>query len=957
MSKLKKIILAILISCFAACAGIGIAACTGANFRMPQGYDPNGSFNGRYTIAVQSAGGMKLNGIKVDAKKGNTVVVSGISKDGEINFNLEPDVYQLEVDTATLPAGYYLEDTTYYTSPVKGDVTIKISSKVITSAATSNTVYTVGDVMYDFSYTDALGGNKHTLTELLDEKIGGYKAVMLNFFYIGCAPCKMEFPAIEEAYKAYDDKIAIVALSYRDANPNIVNYAEGLDPNPTFHMGYDAAGLTNKFGVDGWPTTVIVDRYGLVANIHRTSEFSATYWRNLFHDYTRDDYGQEDIIIDDDPNTTPTEYAKPAANLIMPSSEAIDEAITGKVMDGASINRYYAEEGNDKDNSWPWLISGADGDKFLVASNAETDYSFSTLYADITLTAGSAISYEYYVTTETGGDFLYVLVDGKIVSGGDHSGDSEGWKEHLAAYVADSDETVTLAFMYFKNLVRSVDNEKAWIKNINIRPVTEIMDVVDQRTSAVNNLIYEAGKNYAITNSTHTLGGYNLSISKHDDDGYYYITKDGTTALLLADILNAGYWAKTHLGASTFVDPEGNHRPTSVYQLSFWKLANYKEATNEIPLAFDYLTDDQTKNFIQDYYLQGFSDNGLLPVTDKLVAILNQFIDAMYEKYSDSFVDGDRKYDGQWLEFCYYYKHYGSRADHICYEEIDPVKGLIYDNAIEIEEGKTEVNVTKILNLSDGGGLKYKLVPEHSGIYLFRSEIKSGSGTDPQLYVFDKDFKLVVEADNDMRRGGDIYSDSHDNYFAYAWLKEGETYYVHGAINPAGETGTFNMYIEYQNVDSIEYMRYASTGDGVFTYTTEPPVRNYYLAVNVALNQQNNIYYHYTNGKFGSKIYIDFLHSNYFDRNGHSLEEIVNNNYFNFKKNGGADYTPMMKTYLATATNKDKNDPMYGLVEADKTLVNILSFACTLALEEPASSGAWEMFAVYMETVSRPANA
>ena len=954
MSKFKKIILAILVSCFAVCAGLAIAACTdkkAANFRMPSNYTGE-AFNGNYAITVQSQGGMKLNDVRIDVKKGGKTVISGISKNGFINFKLEPDVYQLVVDPNTIPEGFYLDGTQYTTTPYEGNVTVSIPSRVISSTAASSKVYSVGDVMYDFLFTDAVSGARITLSDLLYEK--EYKAVMLNFFFVGCSPCRLEFPAIEDAYQNYKSKMAIVAFSNIDSASAIATFAGQMGLN--FNMAYDSPALISKFSVSAFPTTVIIDRFGIVATINREGgKNESSYWRALFNRYTSDSY-TSNIETNQKPVENPTEWAKPTANLVMPESSAIAAAINGEVKGNASINRYYAEEGRDKEFTWPWLVE----DGCISASNALVHYSFATVYAELFMTPGDAISYEYFVTTETEQDILYVLVNGDIVA--QHSGTSEGWKESLAVYVANRNETVTLAFMYYKDAGTNVDNERASIKNLNIRPANEVVDLVDQQTLVVNDLNYD--KNYTID----LTGGYNVSVSKDNNSGYYYIRKDGKSALLLADVLYGGFWAEKHLGATRFTNPEGNNTQASVYHLSYWEMSNYESAGSTTPLKFSYLSSELSEELIQDYYLQGFSDNGLIPVTDELIEILNRFVDGMYANHKDMFVKGDEKYDGQWLEFCYYFIHYGDRhtplgenedpdtPDANCYRNLDPVAGLIYRNAFTAVEGTAEdpvannVNVTKIINLSDGGGIKFKFVPNSTGVYLFYSKAPAGSGTNPRLRVVDSDYNLLCECDNDMRYNSPIYADSHDNYFAYVWLEAGKTYYVHGALSTAGDTGKYDMFIEYQETQNLQFLRYASTGDGMFTFNEEP-YYVYYLAVNVTV--VDGTYYHYTNDfRIGSKIYIDFLHQNYFDRNGHTLAWMIENGTFDFRKNGGLDYTTDIKQYYRKSIQgKQPNDQMYGLVEADQKLVSILSIACQLYYEEGASSGAWEMFACYFENI------
>ena len=64
----------------------------------------------------------------------------------------------------------------------------------------TNRIYELGDVVHDFEVT-ATNGTTYKLSELLKEK----KAVILNFWFLNCGPCKMEFPFLEQAYEDYAD--------------------------------------------------------------------------------------------------------------------------------------------------------------------------------------------------------------------------------------------------------------------------------------------------------------------------------------------------------------------------------------------------------------------------------------------------------------------------------------------------------------------------------------------------------------------------------------------------------------------------------------------------------------------------------------------------------------------------------------------------------------------------------
>lgn len=973
MGRLKKLLIAMLTACVA--AGAGVAAACAKNkdnhpdFREPANYVPDigdgetgdGEYQGKYVINLKSVGGLSLDGVMVTALKGGNEVVSGISMNGKVEFALERGVYDIVVDEASLPLGYYVEDgAEYATVADKENLDVVLYSKVIPQTAPSGTVYSVGDVMYDFSFSD-VNGMRHVLSDLLSE--GGYKAVVLNFWYIECGPCRAEFPAIEEAYKAYSDKLALLAVNIRDDSAQIAQFK--ADNGYSFPMGRDMSGISSLFSISAAPTTVIIDRYGVAAYRSTGTQTNASAWKGLFNTYTSDSYTQQK------PNgggstVIPTERPMPTEGLVMPASEEIARVALGT--GGEKFGEFYPET-NEKDApySWPWVLDEDEYGGFITASNAKKQFSFAILYTRVNLNVGDALSYYYRLDTEQDCDFLYALVNGKIVA--THSGKSQNssddkpygdeWVEAPAIYVADHTVSVTLSFIYIKDEAdpdEFTGDDRVSIRNLNVRPVNEVISTIDQRTSVVDKLTLKDGKykteaGYDFADTGNGLLEFNAA------DGYYYVNyKDhlGTErkAMLLMDILTATSWAEKHLGTDEFTNSESQSSPASVYHISYWTLSNYDRADSSTPLEFAY---GHTQQLIQSYYLQGFSDNGLLPVTKARKDMLDAFVKEFYRSNKNMLVDGDEYYADEWLEFCFYYSHYGQNHA-ACSETADPIKGLIYENAYvavanytadDVKNGTNvnHANITKILNLSDGGGLKYKFVPEKDGVYYFHS-VFDKTGIDPNLILVDSHGKVLIEVDDDLRHNA-FNNPKRNNFYAYAALKASETYYVHAAMHYAQDTGDYDFYIDYAG-DRVEFLRFATTGEGAYSYDE---YGLYYLAIPIAYNNSDGYYHHrMDNSEYGSVIYIDFLNPNFFDENNHSLYWMIWNGEFNFKKDGGSDYTQKMKDfYYSSVAGKDVGDELYGKLEADRQLVNIINMLVQKYHEEGPETNSWLMFACYYE--------
>jgi len=930
----RKVLLTVLVAVFAAtCLAFTITEFSsriGAEFINPANAGTDNKYNGNYTVSVMSAGGLNLDGVRVSAKLNGTVVNAGISQNGKIELKLDPGEYKLDVDESTLPEGYYIpEDSDFKTKPEVGTAKIILRSKVIPTTAPANKLYNLGDVMHDFSYVE-VSGTRHTLSEMLETK----KAVMLNFWYTTCVPCQSEFPAIQKAYEVYGNKMGIIALDSQDSSKEIAAFK--ADRGLTFHMALDAANVTGRFGVQGFPTTVIVDRYGVIAYKYTSSETSESVWKALFDKYTSDNYTQQENKDDGD-TETPADRVKPDGTLVMPESSLIENA----VLDSGAVSKItnFHEETSEKDApySWPWLLGEDKGIKYMYATNAGTDFTYSTIYCDVTLNSGDVLSYNYNINSESGKDILYALVNGNIVA--QHSGNSEGWTRQYGVYIADHTVTVTLAFIFIKDQKLTVNNEFAAISNITISDINDIeAAAIDQRVAVTDGKTLAQNKYEGIKLiAPHT---------NHNDTAYYkvaYTDNFGNEqySLLYADILNPTVWSEKQIGQDKFTTESGSLANNSLYHISFWLMSNHIDADEDVPLTFEY---GHSEFIIESYYVQGFSDNGLLPVTDELINTLKAFTLAYCTKNNKAY------YEDQWLEMCYFFRHFGEMrpngTEHIngesCNATANPVAGLSYNHAYTIEEAgdiTKNIDITKIISY-DGGGLWFKYIPKETGVYRFYSTRTSAQfSTDPSIAVYDADGNLIAYNDQNeyYKRKFDLAS---DDFNLYVVLNADTEYRVQACLAYAQATGSYKLNIT--NVGrSYDYMRVASTDDGSWNFDGT------YNAVEVALNTTGTGYYHVIeNYNYGSVMYIDFIHSNYFDKNNNSLHDMIIGN--KFADLGGKDYTQELLTYYyKSRQGKEVTDPLYGLIEADERLVEILNELIFYTYGDGSSAYAWLMFGCY----------
>lgn len=950
MKKSFKVISAIL----AVAMLIGVGGCA-KKTDYPDFYNPSDGgtteTSEKYVVNVLSEGGLKLNGVKVSAVKDGQVVKRGISVDGKIEFGVTLGEYNLVIDEESLPAGYYLDGTTYKTSATSREsVTIRIPSKLISQTATSSTIYTTGQIMRDFVFTDCIG-QTYKLSDLF--ATGGKKAVMLNFWYSACGPCGSEFPAVQKAYQSRNDIeiLAICSTHQGDTNTSVKDYKE--QRKLTFPMGIDTIGITRNFSVQNFPTTIIIDRYGLIAYKDEGAITDESKWTALFNDFTSDSYTQKlssGSSEEDGGNTSEGERQKPT--VANPSPSTLASAANGT---GCSATYRFDE---DDEFSWPWVAE----DGYIRSTNKGVGNSYSTVYVDVPMKEGEVLSVEYNVSSEKGMDNLYVSVDGTLLNPEGWSA-TNGWQS-ADLYVSNAERTVTFAFIYQKDpddpADGSIGEDTAKIRNISLRNASTITSPLDVMRPAASGLEDNATK----------YSSY-ITPVKGDDDFYHVGTKNGP--LLYITISNLTPWSDLHTGNQV------SYNSSYPYYATLYYLTYYNFAETESSFRVTFGATDVTDTILAFWTVQDFMEEPyyLLPVNDGLKEWAEEFVTA-FER--DKF--GKTAHSEEWLEFCYYYDHYGPfTAEHTskdgCRVDTDRTRGLTMWNSYTAYEkndpelansetkGKGAGRNKALINfpLPTENGSYYKFTAKEAGVYQIRAyttvdgtrngESCATEGASPDITIFGDENtgyrRLGGSGWGGVRDFDQFTGENYQGFNIYITFSANQTVYLL-VMDWPNVTGYYDFEIEYKGT-SYDKMYVASTGGGAWSGESG----NIYMGVNTYYDRETDTYYVAKNGgaDYTKPIYIDFIHGSFFigeiiGGNFRTLSYFIENDYFDRMYMGDVIQS-QMETFLAQSTEGDETSEYYGMIKANAAIVEGLNKFVNEYVDGNNNVGGWLMFACYME--------
>jgi thiol-disulfide isomerase/thioredoxin len=117
-------------------------------------------------------------------------------------------------------------------------------------------VFTNGDKINSFSAND-IDGKKLKLKDLAG------KVVVLNFWFIGCPPCRMELPDLNKLALKYanDPNVVFIAIALDQSR----DIKEFIKTNPiAYHIIDDGQIYANMYKIHLFPTNVVLNKEGKV---------------------------------------------------------------------------------------------------------------------------------------------------------------------------------------------------------------------------------------------------------------------------------------------------------------------------------------------------------------------------------------------------------------------------------------------------------------------------------------------------------------------------------------------------------------------------------------------------------------------------------------------------------------------------------------------------------------------
>ena len=686
-----------------------------------------------------------------------------------------------------------------------------------------------------------------------------------------------------------------------------------------------------EYGSNAYPTTFVIDSFGLIAEIGVGAVTATDKWTQTFDKYLGEDYypkytgemTDEELMIKPD--------------ITQEDSSVLEDAINGTNYDGSKFDGTYAPEDNDDaEYSWPWVVEEFKGKKTIKPSNQDLHPSFSIVYVTVYLEVGEVLTFDYFASTEEY-DYLYVIVDDAIATS--IVGKSADW-ETSYAFLALEEKEYEVGFCYIKDNSYSSGEDAVFITNMRILKE----DDIDKET-----YIFRECATGAINQITMSYQSY-VNVVYNEEDGYYHVgTKTGP--YLLADMLSGTRWNNSTL-----------------YEISL-------EGKCIGADGVDY------NKVIEEYSVYASnSEVGYTPVTEKLAKALKEVCKALGDPIAAT-------NPNQWLEVCVYYSAYGTNGVELGLPTVGvmPFEPIMFDGN-GINEPATASGMIDRIILPRG--LIFGFVPEVSGVYKFYGV----ESVETLGWACDSDGVVIQEADYGLREFAAIQSNGQvldEDFVLYIYLEKGELYLFRAVFYDINEYSEINVELSFV-AETKELLTIASPGfftssddemsdiiagnlvdvelntEGYYVVKDSPASDDYVycdmmyinnitgVSLLTALSEKYNAF-DYSEDEFGQPLVDEegYYRVTYFDENNEMIRYYVcydaNNEYYqvatigengyteengytyvkftaeDLETLGLVNYTDYVTKYVEDNMVTDENSELYGCVKVDEKFAKVLS--------------------------------
>lgn len=142
-------------------------------------------------------------------------------------------------------------------------------NETVLSPVASQTV--TPSVVFNYSRSQKVQAPDFTLTKLDGERVNlsdffGHP-VMINFWATWCPPCKAEMPIIQGLLEDSQDGFVVLAVNVGESEDVVRGFAEENEFDFTF-LPDPSNSTANTYGISGYPTSVFIDKEGLLQGFH-----------------------------------------------------------------------------------------------------------------------------------------------------------------------------------------------------------------------------------------------------------------------------------------------------------------------------------------------------------------------------------------------------------------------------------------------------------------------------------------------------------------------------------------------------------------------------------------------------------------------------------------------------------------------------------------------------------------